>query len=153
MSFFPDDDLSAIVLDVGSGTIKAGFAGEDAPQAVVPTMIGRRRHASTLPEMSPIDSYVGNELLINKDILTMHYPIEHGIVTNWDDMEKIWHYTFQAELRVPSHERPVLLTEPSLNPIGNREKMTQIMFEHFRVPGKKLLFILSNIKQIVSSCI
>jgi actin-related protein len=139
MSFSSDDELSAIVLDNGSGTIKAGFAGEDAPHVVFPNIIGRPRHTSTLPETSQTDSYVGNKALINKDILTIRYPIEHGIVTNWDDMEKIWYHLFYNELCVPPEERPVLITEAPLNPIGNREKMTQILFEHFHVPGKKLI--------------
>jgi actin len=78
---------------------------------------------------------VGDEAEMNMDTLTLKYPIEHGVVVDWDAMEKIWHHTFDNELRVSPKECPVLLTERPLNPRADREKMTEIMFETFGVPA------------------
>jgi actin-related protein len=132
-------ELIPIIIDNGSGIIKGGFSGNDHPSTVFPTVIGRRRRAEATSETDQKDQYIGKQALTNKDILTIHYPIEHGIVADWDDMEKIWHHTFSNELHAAPEEHPLLITDASLNPKANREKITQILFEQFNVPGDNFL--------------
>jgi len=128
-------EASGIVLDCGSGLVKAGFAGgSEKPRAVFPSIIGRPRVNSV--KLDKQDLFCGDEALCHKT--TISYPITKGIVENWDDMQTLWTHTFDNELRVGADENPVLLSEAPLNPKANREKMCEILFEEFRVPSLRV---------------
>ena len=121
-----DEDVQSLVVDNGSGMMKAGFAGDDAPRAVFSTIVGRPKHPGIMVGLDEKDAYVGNEAQQRRGVLALKYPIKEGLVDNWEDMEKVWHHTFFQELKVAPEEHPVLLTELPLNPKPNRERMREI---------------------------
>ncbi|XP_062540138.1 actin-3-like isoform X1 [Armigeres subalbatus] len=112
---------TAVVIDNGSGWIKAGLAGEHEPAVVFPTVVG-----TSAEEQDVVGSLEASKLV---------NPIQLGRITDWDSMEKIWHYTFYDQLTIAPEEHPVLLSDVPLNPKAYREKMTQIMFESFSCPA------------------
>ncbi|KAK8810478.1 hypothetical protein WA158_007053 [Blastocystis sp. Blastoise] len=127
--------IQSIVIDNGSGLCKIGYSGDDAPRKVFPCVVGRPKTPVYMIGMDSKDHFVGDEAQKMRGILEMSHPIEHGMVTNWDDMEKLWYHAFYNELHVAPDEHPVLITETPMNSKANREKMTQIMFESFNVPA------------------
>lgn len=125
---------AAVVIDNGTGMIKAGIAGEDAPKVCFASCVGVPRHGQIIGADGK-NMYVGKDAIDRRGVLTLTYPVEHGVITNWDYMTKIWQYTYLNELRVDSTEQPVHLTEAPKNPKTNREQMMQIFFEEFSVPA------------------
>ncbi|NXW41320.1 ACT1 protein, partial [Nyctiprogne leucopyga] len=125
----------AVIFDIGSGQCKAGLSGEQAPRSVISTVVGYPKFKLVMFGVSHKDCYVGEEAQSKRGILSFTYPMENGIVTSWDDMEKIWSYLYEQELKMKPSERPALLTETPLNPLSHREKMAETMFESFQVPA------------------
>ncbi|KAF3702527.1 Actin CyI, cytoplasmic Precursor [Channa argus] len=127
------DWKTPIVLDTGSGLMKAGFADQDLPSVTFPTIIGMPKYEEIMNSNLEREAYIGHEAQHMRGVLTLRHPIKNGIVHNWDDMEKIWHHTFQ-QLCVDPEDHPVMLTEAAMNPLGNRQRTVEIMFECFSVP-------------------
>lgn len=61
--------------------------------------------------------------------------MENGIVKRWDDMQHLWDYTFFEKMKLDPTGRKILLTEPPMNPLKNRETMCEVMFERYGFGG------------------
>jgi len=128
-----------IIIDNGSGHMKAGLSGEEAPSAVFPALVGRPKHGTMMPGSDKRDFFMGEEAISKKGVLSLSYPVAHGIVTDWGDMEKVWHYTFYDALRVNPEEHAVVVSEAPMNPKKNRERMVEMLFEKFSVPASYIV--------------
>lgn len=127
-------NMPCIVCDNGTGFVKCGYAGQNFPSAIFPSMVGRPllRAEEVIDETIELKSVMCGEAASNaRHSLEVNYPVENGIVKNWEDMEHLWNYTFYEKLQINPTENKVLLTEPPMNPRKNREKLVEEMFENY----------------------
>jgi len=124
---------TTVVCDNGTGFVKCGFAGQNFPTAIFPAMIGRpiMRAEEKVGDVELKDIMVGEEAAELRTMLELKYPMENGIIVNWEDMFHLWDYTFYEKLKIDPKQCKVLLTEPAQNPKNNRIKMVQAMFERY----------------------
>ena len=135
-----DETKPWVILDNGTYMQQAGLSGEEDPKVVFRSVVGRSRQRP-MNGYDNKDYYVGEEAQCLRGILMLQCPLEHGIIHNWADMEKIWKHTFDNELRMVMGDEieaeedvaGVLLTEVPINPKENRERTTEIMFETFEL--------------------
>ncbi|KAI9024026.1 actin family [Hyaloraphidium curvatum] len=126
-----------VVCDNGTGFVKCGFAGSNFPTAIFPSMVGRPilRAEEKVGDVEIKDIMVGDEASAVRSLLQISYPMENGIVRNWEDQGYLWDYTFYEKLKIDPKECKVLLTEPVQNPKQNRVKMCEVMFEKYGFQG------------------
>ncbi|KAJ5481945.1 hypothetical protein N7475_000757 [Penicillium sp. IBT 31633x] len=126
-----------IVLDGGTGFLKVGYAAQNFPEHQFPSIVGRPmlRTEEQGNEFQLKDIMCGDEAAIARSMLQISYPMENGIVKNWEDMEHLWDYTFKDKLNIETQGRKILLTEPPMNPLKNREKMAEVMLEKYEFGG------------------
>uniref|UniRef100_A0A2I3S5D2 Actin-related protein 2 n=1 Tax=Pan troglodytes TaxID=9598 RepID=A0A2I3S5D2_PANTR len=127
-----------VVCDNGTGFVKCGYAGSNFPEHIFPALVGRSIIISTtkVGNIEIKDLMVGDEASELRSVLEVNYPMENGIVRNWDDTQHLWDYTFGPEKpNIDTRNCKILLTEPLMNPTENREKMVEVMFETYQFSG------------------
>ncbi|KAA8904888.1 actin family [Sphaerosporella brunnea] len=126
-----------IVLDGGTGFLKVGYAGQNFPEHQYPSIVGRPilRAEERSGDAVIKDIMVGDEASALRSMLQITYPMDNGIIKRWDDMQHVWDYTFSEKLQIDPTGRKILLTEPPMNPLSNREKMCEVMFERYNFGG------------------
>ena len=135
------DLKNSVVIDNGTGFTKMGYAGNLDPDFVFPTAIADLAKKSSLSVSTKNDEYnyyIGDEavrIAAESQNHTLFYPMQKGIVENWDMMEKYWHQSIYNYLKCDPQEHYFVLTEPPMNPPENRENVAEIFFETFNVPG------------------
>lgn len=153
------DEVSAIVLDLGSHSVKAGYAGEDQPKAVFPSVVGSVETPAAVVDgggdtemeaKKPGEAekakakklYAGVQGLgYRRDHMEVVPAMKDGLVADWEVVESLWDHALRDRLMIDPKEHPMLLAEPSFNTQQHREKMVELMFEKYDVPA---LFLAKN---------
>lgn len=180
------DEVSALVVDIGTSSLRAGYAGDDTPKAIIPTTYGYIEELDTPAEngdgdvsmsdaganaeseaadpRTKVKLYIGaNGPSLWRENMKVENPVKNGLselwlflrprpeslrqcngtpitVQNFDAIPPLISHALEEVMRCNPSEHPVLVTEPAWNTPANRERMAEIMFEHFNVPA----FYISN---------
>uniref|UniRef100_A0A672M8Y4 Actin-like protein 6A n=1 Tax=Sinocyclocheilus grahami TaxID=75366 RepID=A0A672M8Y4_SINGR len=140
------DEVGALVFDMGSYSVRAGYAGEDCPKADFPTVIGvtlDREDGSTLMEtdgekgkQSATTYYIDtNQLRVPRESMEVMSPLKNGMIEDWDSFQAILDHTYKMHFKSEPSLHPVLMSEASWNTRAKREKLTELMFEHYNIPA------------------
>ncbi|THH33705.1 hypothetical protein EUX98_g397 [Antrodiella citrinella] len=148
---FSSDEVSALVLDIGTSTLRAGYAGDDTPKAIIPTCYGyttvdgdvdvpmseegEGENAPPKPAKK-INMFVGNSgPSVWRRNMEVAYPVKNSLIEDFAPIPALISHAFRDIMRCNPAEHPVLVTEPAWNTATNRERMAEILFEEFDVPA------------------
>ncbi|CAG9461953.1 unnamed protein product [Pedinophyceae sp. YPF-701] len=153
MAAFGGDEINAVVVDVGSWNVKAGYAGEDVPKAVFPGAVGvlegdgdvemadenaAARSGGVTRHAKGGKTYLSgdNGAMFARPAMDVRTPFgPDGSIEDWDALEAIYRHIFADKLAVGAKDAPVMIAEPSDLPAASRQKLVEIMFETFQVPA------------------
>ncbi|KAF8351130.1 actin-related protein Arp4p [Amanita rubescens] len=140
------DEVAALVVDIGTSSVRAGYAGDDTPKAIIPSYYGYTsvKEQDVLmgdgtegSEQSPkAKLYLGSSgPSVWRSGMEVANPINDGIIADFNPIPALIRHAIEDVMRCTPSEHPVLVTEPTWNTQANRERMAEIMFEEFQVPA------------------
>ncbi|XP_060702571.1 actin-like [Hemiscyllium ocellatum] len=119
----------ALVIDMGSGVCKVGYAGQPRPDSVLGSIVGYPRGRSKRNSIT-----VGRTVSTEPDLKLIR-PTRQGIIVDWTAAEDLLRHVFYEDLKVSPEEHAILISDPPLSPTTNREKIAELLFERFNVPA------------------
>lgn len=137
------DEVGALVFDIGSYSVRAGYAGEDSPKAEIPTHVGIIEDLEAAmetedKEIKQADKkyYIDTTMLkVPRKGMEISSFLKDGMIDNWEIFEKVMDYTYSKNIKSEANMHPVMMSEPAWNSRGKRERLTEIMFETYNVPA------------------
>ncbi|XP_060079327.1 actin-like protein 6B [Ylistrum balloti] len=137
------DEVGALVFDIGSYSVRAGYAGEDSPKAEIPTHVGVIEDLEAAmetedKEIKQADKkyYIDTTMLkVPRKGMEISSFLKDGMIDNWEIFEKVMDYTYSKNIKSEANMHPVMMSEPAWNSRGKRERLTEIMFETYNVPA------------------
>ena len=153
-----EDSNPVIVLDNGSGYLKAGFSNQSSPDICIPALVGREilrygekidlnkiKETKRKSEQKKLikqmikehhlkEIMIGDEIIGFRSLLELSHPVSEGIITDEEDLYRLWDYTLSQKLKIedPS-DKKIIVTEAPLNPLNNKIKICEILFEKIGV--------------------
>ncbi|NXD84781.1 ACL7A protein, partial [Halcyon senegalensis] len=122
----------AVVIDIGTGYFKCGFAGDPWPSYVVSSAVGKPTWETGSKQK---ETFVGGEGQNNRVPLTLINPVRHGLVVDWNSVQDTLECIFHMEMKVQPEEHAALVSVPPLCSITYKERYAEMMFEGFHAPA------------------
>ena len=130
-----------IIVDIGSGEVKAGFSGEENPKVIFQNYFGEPKYKKILRtfnnEQELNEQFIGEDCEKYMGLIKLRFPVKHGVFESEQDILSVFNHVF-SKLGLNSQEikeHPVLVTEPLLNPYTNREKIAYSLMDNLGVPA------------------
>ena len=123
-----------IIIDIGGAYIKIGFAGESGPRFVFPCITGTEKYKSIMVDVGARSVYVGNDAMKMRGVLKVNYPIQRGVIMDWNDYYEILNHIFYTLLRIENLSNyPIIYIEHPFVPRETKEYIARVLFETHRV--------------------